>query len=305
MSGVANMADIDWIAVDWGTSHLRAWAMGAGDTVLARADSDNGMGRLAPGEFEPALLNLIGGWLTDGRVTRVLACGMVGARQGWVEAPYAAVPWTPGEGPTVTAPTVRDPRLSVRILPGLSQTTPPDVMRGEETQIAGVLRDRDGFEGVVCLPGTHSKWAEVMTGELIGFRTFMTGEIFALLSTQSVLRHSTGKGWDDAAFDDGVAQGMTGARDLSAALFSLRAESLLADLGPDAATARLSGMLIGWELAGARPWWLGREVVLVGAPRLCALYDRALQAQGVTTQTKDAEAMTLSGLIAARAAMTM
>lgn len=297
-------ADIEWIAVDWGTSHLRAWAMGVGEQVLARADSDKGGGGLDPAGFEPALLDLIGGWLDKSTVTPVLACGMVGARQGWVQAPYDPVPWTPGKRPAIAAPTIHDPRLSVRILPGLSQESPADVMRGEETQIAGVLRTHESFEGVVCLPGTHSKWAEIVTGELVSFRTFMTGEFFALLSAQSVLRHSAGPGWDDVAFDDGVVQGLSGTKELSATLFSLRAESLLSGLEPGAVSARLSGLLIGWELAGARPWWLGREVMLVGEPRLRALYDRALRVQGVTTWTEDAEAMTLSGLIAARAVLS-
>lgn len=297
--------EIAWIALDWGTSHLRAWAMSAENTPLARADSRSGMGRLDRQGYEPALLELVGNWLAPGGRTEIIACGMVGARQGWVEAPYAPVPWTPGARPAAVAAPVADARLSVHILPGLSQKSPADVMRGEETQIAGVLHSHPGFEGVVCLPGTHSKWAEILTGELVSFRTFMTGELFALLSESSVLRHSVaGAGdWDDAAFDEGLARGLSGGRDLSAAFFSIRAESLLAGLSPAAAAARLSGMLIGWELAGARPWWLGREVALVGAPHLCGLYERALRAQGVSVRIEDAEAMALAGLIAAREAL--
>ena len=121
---------------------------------------------------------------------------MVGARQGWIEAPYASVPCTPAT--QTIAPECRDPRLEMHILAGIRQLHPPDVMRGEETQIAGVLLREPGFEGVICLPGTHTKWAEVAGGIITSFQTFMTGELFGLLSTQSVLRHSMSAGTNGA-----------------------------------------------------------------------------------------------------------
>jgi len=131
------MTQADWIAVDWGTSHLRAWAMGPGGAVLGKAESADGMGGLRPAEFEPALLRLVESWLGTG-TTPVIACGMVGAKQGWAEAPYRPVPCKPGAA-TPIAPNVTDPRIALHILPGISQDSPADVMRGEETQVAGIL----------------------------------------------------------------------------------------------------------------------------------------------------------------------
>ena len=179
--------------------------------------------------------------------------------------------------------------------------SPADVMRGEETQIAGFLARNPGFDGVICLPGTHTKWAHVSAGEIVSFRTAMTGEMFALLSAHSVLRHSMGQGWDAEAFATGVDQTLSRPESLAASLFSLRAEGLLADLPGDAARARLSGLLIGAELAAMRPYWLGQAVALVGAEALSAAYATALKAQGVPTQMADAEDMTLAGLTAAYA----
>ena len=287
------MGDVAWIAVDWGTSHLRAWLMARDGSILDRRSSDDGMGGLARDGFEPALCALVGAALP----APVLACGMVGSRQGWAAAPYAAVPCAP---PTIhAAVAVRD--ADVRILPGVKQDSPADVMRGEETQIAGFLARNPGFDGVICLPGTHTKWAHVSAGEIVSFRTAMTGEMFALLSGHSVLRHSMGQGWDADAFATGVDQTLSRPESLAASLFSLRAEGLLADLPGDAARARLSGLLIGAELAAMRPYWLGQAVALVGAEALSAAYATALKAQGVPTQMADAEDMTLAGLTAAYA----
>lgn len=288
------MIEPAWIAVDWGTSNLRAWAMGP-EGVLAEVTSDEGMGKLSREGFEPALLRLIGPWLAG--KPPVVACGMVGSRQGWCEAPYRTVPCAPLDRAALVAAPVTDARLKVSIAPGLKQVSPADVMRGEETQIAGALRLMPGYDGVLCLPGTHSKWVHISAGEVVSFQTFMTGEMFALLSEASVLRHGMqGGGWDDAAFDVAVSDALSKPEKLGARLFSLRAEGLIAGLSPQAARARLSGLLIGTELAAAKPYWLGQRVTLIGAEKLSAAYARALGLQGVEADRLNATDCTLAGL---------
>jgi 2-dehydro-3-deoxygalactonokinase len=300
MSGSANHTD--WVALDWGTSHLRLWRMTRSGAIIGRADSDQGMGNLAPARFEPILVDLLKDDLpVTGHLT-VICCGMVGARQGWTEARYLPVPTAP---PTIARAThllAHDQRLSVHILPGLSQTAPADVMRGEETQIAGFLAVEPGFDGVICLPGTHCKWAHISAGEVVSFRTYMTGELFALLSRQSVLRHSVAAtGFESEAFVSAVAQAMSRPQALAGDLFALRAESLLAALDETVARSRLSGLLIGAELAAARPYWLGRDIVIVGDGAVASAYQTALAAQGAAPRRADAEEMTLNGLRAAYA----
>jgi 2-dehydro-3-deoxygalactonokinase len=293
----------DWLAVDWGTSHLRVWAMTQSGTVQTRRSNDAGMGTLSRDGFEPALLDLAGDLLGTGK-TPVIVCGMAGSRQGWAEAKYVAAPCTPPGIDSATHVPTSDPRLSVHILPGVKQTNPADVMRGEETQIAGFLALNPKFDGVICLPGTHTKWVHISAGEIVSFRTFMTGEMFALLSQQSVLRHTaSGDGWDATAFADAVSTAMSNTSDLAARLFSIRAEGLLSDLHVDQARARLSGLLIGAELASARPYWLGQHVALIGDDTLCKVYADALGAQGLPVERTDAERMTLEGLKAAFAAL--
>ncbi|PWR00793.1 2-keto-3-deoxy-galactonokinase [Meridianimarinicoccus roseus] len=287
----------DWIATDWGTSHLRVWAM-SGRSHVAQAQSDQGMARLAPGGFEAALLALVAPWLGVG-TTRVVACGMVGARQGWVEAPYSAVPCAPLPKPPVRADAT-DPRLAVWVVPGLKQAAPADVMRGEETQIAGFLALNTGFDGVLCLPGTHTKWAQVSAGEVVSFQSFMTGELFATLAAHSVLRHSVSPdGWDDDAFADALDDALSRPERLAARLFTLRADALLNAADGRAARARLSGLLIGAELAAARPYWLGQPVAVIGEGAIAAPYVTALSRQGTAPVQADAGAMTRAGLIAA------
>ncbi len=293
----------DWIAVDWGTTHLRVWAMGP-EGIRAEATSDNGMSRLSRAGFEPALLGLIELWLS-GPPIPVLACGMVGSRQGWHEAPYRTVPCKPLLAGALAAVPVKDKRITLQIAPGLKQVRPADVMRGEETQIAGALALHPGFDGIFCLPGTHSKWVQISAGEVVSFQTYLTGEMFALLSQQSVLRHGmTSEVWDDDAFDQGVADGMARPERIAAHLFRLRAEGLIADLSPSAARSRLSGLLIGTELAAAKPYWLGTRVILVGSAAISGLYARALSQQGLETETLPAKDCTIAGLALAAGALT-
>lgn len=289
-----------WIAVDWGTTSLRVWQIGEDGQIIDHRTSDKGMSGLDPAQFEASLLSLIDDWLEQGTTTHAIACGMVGARQGWIEAAYATAPCTPSQAKPTNAP-VTDTRLRVTILPGVSQTKPnADVMRGEETQISGYLTQHPHFDGVICLPGTHTKWVHVSAGEIISFQTTMTGELFALLSGQSVLRHSlTGDGWDDGAFADGVESCLTRPANIASHLFSLRAEDLLSGQSAHVARARLSGMLIGTELAATKPYWLGQHVVLIGAPKLSHLYATALTAQGIPHEMANVTEMTLGGLAAA------
>lgn len=295
MSGAAAYAD--WIAVDWGTSNLRAWAMTADGQVKDQAQSGDGMSGLAPDAFEPALLSLVEPWLGGGE-TPVIACGMVGSRQGWCEAPYRAAPCT-ALGALSPCQT-KDARISMHILPGIKQEKSPNVMRGEETQIAGFLADNSGFDGVLVLPGTHTKWVHISAEEIVSFQTVMTGELFSLLSKQSVLRHSVDTSdWDAEAFTDAVVDTMAKPEALAAQLFQIRAAHLLADTAPAVSRARLSGLLIGAELAATRPYWLGQNVALIGAPELNTLYASALAPQGLDVQHFDGNDMTLKGLIAA------
>ncbi|KUJ81261.1 2-dehydro-3-deoxygalactonokinase [Ruegeria profundi] len=287
----------EWIAVDWGTSHLRVWAM-RGDTVVDQAQSDKGMARVDRDEFQAALLELIEGWLGAEPVD-VIACGMVGARQGWVEAPYSAVPCAPTPVTPIRVPNT-DARIRAFVVPGLKQTSPPDVMRGEETQIAGFLASRPNWDGVICLPGTHSKWVQVSAGEVVSFRTFMTGEMFNLLSGHSVLKHSVGTGWDDAAFVDAMADTLSKPEQLAARLFGLRAADLLQGQDGSIARAQLSGFLIGAELAATRPYWLGQRLAIIGATGLSETYAKALKTQGAFVETADSTECTLAGLLLAR-----
>ena len=292
----------NWIAVDWGTTHLRAYLMGEAG-ILAEVSSADGMATLTRDAYELALVRLVGPWLADGQETEIIACGMVGSRQGWMEAPYRTTPCTPIDPATLVAVPTADPRLNIRLVPGLRQNTPADVMRGEETQIAGVLALHPQFDGVICLPGTHSKWAYISAGEVVSFQTYMTGELFSLLSLQSVLRHSVqSEDWDEQSFTMAVSDALSRPEKIAARLFSLRAEALIADLKPAAARARLSGLLIGIELAAAKPYWLGQNVILVGAQSLSDTYARALALQGVTSRQLPVAACTVAGLARAQSA---
>ena len=186
----------DWIAIDWGSSHLRIWAMGMDGRVLAKKTSVEGAGGLQSHQFEAVLHAHIDEWLSKDSMP-ILACGMVGSRQGWVEAPYDKTPTKPAQ--KMIRFKGEDSRLDMAIIAGICQSQPADIMRGEETQIAGFLAMHPDYKGVLCLPGTHSKWVKIEDGQIIHFKTMLTGELFALLSKQSVLRHSLGV-WDDDYF---------------------------------------------------------------------------------------------------------
>jgi 2-dehydro-3-deoxygalactonokinase len=291
----------DWIAADWGTTRLRVWAMSAADRPLARRESDRGMGGLTAERFEACFLEAIAGWHEPDAPIRAVICGMAGAREGWAEAGYRKVPADlRGEVAAVAAPVSRG-GLAVRILPGLAQDRPADVMRGEETQIAGLLLERPDFDGLAVLPGTHTKWARVAEGRVRRFATAMTGELFQLLGRHSILSRSldAGEAWDWAEFDQALDGAVADPAGLTRRLFGLRAEALLHALQPAGLRARLSAELIGAEIAANLAEAKRLPIVLIGAEELSSLYARGLARVGIDSEIRSAEALTLAGLVAA------
>lgn len=287
-----------FVAVDWGTSSFRGWLMGAEGEVLAETRGPEGMLHCATAGFAPVLAaHLIN--LEASQELPVIICGMAGARQGWVEAPYLHTPTRldalhDGAQRVVTAG-------DVRILPGIAQSDPaaPDVMRGEETQLLGVTEP--DFTGLVCIPGTHSKWIAIDKGSVASFTTYMTGELFSVIAQHSILKHAVdpdaGSPVANDAFRDGLRRALAAPAALSASLFSLRAAQLLGFQQQGDGAARLSGMLIGTEIADARSRYGAQQPVrLIGAGALKDLYAAALADAGFSVTIVDAERASQRGL---------
>ena len=293
----ARFSQPDWLAADWGTSHLRIWAIGGEGQVIGRKFGNCGMSHISKQDFEAEFIKLAEPFLSEDRTLDVICCGMAGSRQGWSEAAYVSVPCHPPNIARSSTVRTLDPRINVFILPGVKQDAPADVMRGEETQIRGFMAAKPDFDGVICLPGTHTKWVHVSAGEIVSFQTFMTGELFSLLSRESVLRHTVeGNGWDEPAFLASVDKAFGRPRAAAAQLFTLRAEALLNDPYVNVARSQLSGILIGIELAAAKPYWLGQELAVLGADEVAKAYSAALRAQGLEVILAKSEEMTLEGL---------
>jgi len=299
---------VDWVAVDWGTSNLRAWGVAADGSIAYEGSSAKGMGKLTRDEFPSALAELLADLApAKAGALDVLICGMAGARQGWLEAPYLQAPTDlRGLLDGAVHPAMPDGRFAPSILPGVCQKIPgsDNVMRGEETQLLGLASLNPGFAGVVCMPGTHSKWAQLSGTHIERFATAMTGELFEVLRTHSVLRHSLvgdldGPGRDEG-FDVGVQAGLDHPERLLGQLFEVRAGSLLSGRQPDWCAGYLSGLLIGSEIGANRAWIGDTEVPLIGSAALCALYGQALARIGVRSRLVDATQAVLAGLKAAR-----
>ncbi|MEW7008779.1 2-dehydro-3-deoxygalactonokinase [Lentilitoribacter sp. EG35] len=294
-----------WIAVDWGTSNLRVWLMSYRQVVDAKT-ADTGMSSLEPCEFEAALLELISDWLDDHSGTRmqIVACGMVGARQGWIEAPYVQVPCNPVAS-KIVQPKTHNQRLDVNILSGLSQMDPPDVMRGEETQIAGFISGREDVSGILCMPGTHSKWICLNRGMVEQFTTALTGELYSLICEHSVLKTLTDKKSADAdEFAKGIARAVHAPDMVLNSIFSLRARAVLQGANQIETAAFLSGLLIGSEIVSIMKNMPSGKLYLLGAGKLGELYSQALHILGHDFEKINVTELTLKGLIQARETLT-
>lgn len=293
-------------AVDWGTTRFRAWLLDAAGEVVAERRSDEGMLALPRDRFGAVLEDHLRAMGATASLP-VMICGMAGSRQGWIEAPYVA---TPARFADIFASAVRiaGTDRDVRIIPGIAQHEPdrPDVLRGEETQLAGIDSLHDGAELTVCMPGTHCKWVQVADGAVAGFTTWLTGELFSVLSQHSILRHALGPQPSTVSHDDPVFQrwlddGLAHPADALSRLFRIRASTLLFDMQPQQAAAALSGLLIGSEVASARAAFGtgGGKTILVASGGLGDLYSQALSRAGYSATRVDADTAVRNGLLQA------
>ena len=292
-------------AVDWGTTSFRLWLLDAAGEILAERRSGEGMLTAGPDGFAAILdahLSAVGA-AAD---LPVIACGMVGARQGWVEAPYVE---TPATAASIAASACRVPGLErpVYILPGVAQSnaSTPDVMRGEETQILGLPERAGGTGGrdLVCMPGTHSKWVALEAGRIAGFATFITGDLFAAVAKHTILRHSVADPaapFDRAGFADGFRAGLESPAEATNRMFAIRAGGLL-DVGAGGdGGSQLSGLVLGLEFAGARSrFGATPAVTLVASGQLLDIYTVACELAGIEAVAADADAAVRRGLYAA------
>ena len=279
------------IAIDWGTSSFRIYRLDGAGRVLEMHSSPQGILSVENGKFSAVLEEQAGDWIAAGD-SPVVMSGMIGSRQGWLEVPYAACP----AGFEEIAAGMRKVTWAggtAWIAPGLTcrdEAGVPDVMRGEEVQILGVLGRLGPGAHTVCLPGTHSKWVEVSDGRITRFTTHMTGEAFAVFKAHSILGRIMKDGATDiTAFEDGVRRSAD-AGGLLHHLFGVRARGLFGELAESAAASYLSGMLVGHEIRSAHRRH-GR-VHLLCSTQLGELYGLAFAALGIEAKTLEPDSVT-------------
>jgi len=279
------------IAIDWGTTSFRAYRLDqAGNTVDTRS-APAGILSVEGKQFSVVLEQHAADWIAAGEAPVVMS-GMIGSRQGWIEVPYSACPsgldeiaagmrkvaWHGGEAWIAPGLTCRD------------EAGIPDVIRGEETQILGVLHLLGTGRHTICLPGTHSKWVEVENGRIVHFSTHMTGEAFAVFKAHSILGRMMRDGVTvREAFADGVRRSADDGGMLHH-LFGVRSRGLFGELQETASASYLSGLLIGHEIhaAGIN----GPLVHLLCTPQLADVYRQALDVLGLESSTLDSNAVT-------------
>jgi 2-dehydro-3-deoxygalactonokinase len=278
------------IGVDWGTTSFRAFRVAPDGGIRDRRTALRGLVNVPDNRFADTLREEIGPWLAAGE-NHVLLSGMIGSRQGWQETPYLPCP----AGASDVAAGLADIEFDwgqVKLVPGLSATDEAgvaEVMRGEETQVFGVVAAMGGT-GLACLPGTHSKWVHVADSRIVGFTTHMTGEAFGALRGHTILGRMMREGpADGAPFDAGVRRsGDPGG--LLHHIFGARALVLAGRLAETDAAAYLSGILIGHEVRAALAGRQRGVVHVIGTPDLTVLYARAIAAHGGYPERHDGEA---------------
>lgn len=296
------MHSINFIAGDWGTTHLRLFLCDSHGNVL---ETRTGPGAVeARGAFESIFDRLSSPWIERFGELRAVLCGMVGSRIGWCETAYLP---SPVEPPQLAAACIELRDGAVRIVPGLSCTNrlgAPDLMRGEETQVIGAFRLDPSFQRgrhLLCLPGTHTKWVAIEEGRVVSFLTAPAGELFDVVSRHSVLVHgATRSQFDEATFERGLSEFNRHSNvQLLDLIFQCRSRWMMGDLQAESTASFLSGLLIACDIAGAMQTFATSQPIdvrVIGSAKLTALYAKAFKRLGIEVRVIDGEAAAVAGL---------
>jgi 2-dehydro-3-deoxygalactonokinase len=286
------------LAIDWGLSSFRMYLMDGNGEVQQRFSSESGVLTLQGGDFEQCLGDHLREFGAIPAETPKIASGMITSNRGWCETPYVTCPATTE---ALAAGLVHHEMRalgSIWFVPGVDQVTPePDIMRGEETQLAG-LAVQDTVTAI--LPGTHSKWASLSANEISRFKTFMTGELYAILMEHSILGHTSESIWSDIVFKEGVQTGYSFRnrhKGLLSELFQVRVKTIKGGIGDGFVASYVSGLLLGCEIADAigSGFEPGTTKQIIGEKRLARLYQIALAECSMTAEIVEDD-ITAAGL---------
>ena len=263
--------------------------------VIDHVSTQEGMKFVDQNEFKKTLIKNIDAWNNKFDIKVVIASGMVGAKQGWIEVPYINSPCDIRNLNFKSLKILDD--VKIHILSGVSQFNPSDVMRGEETQIAGFLLNNIDFNGSICLPGTHSKWVNLNSYNIQEFTTFLTGELYEIVKKYSILNHSL----NTAELDDEIVKSaakliIENPSFISNKLFEIRAENLLKNSSQISNNSKLVGYLLGIELSGSRNYWEDKDLVIIGSSNLNKYYELILNGRSKSIQLFNSNDMVLNGL---------
>jgi 2-dehydro-3-deoxygalactonokinase len=295
---VSRGAEESFVGVNWGSTNFRAYLIGADGAALDDYSAPAGVVALDRAGMAATMDAVAVRWPGT---SPVYASGMIGSNVGWIEVPYAQAP--AGSADLVKAAvSTTIGRVPTRIVPGIacrrSFDGQPDILRGEEIELMGLAALR-AVDGLVALPGTHTKWARLEGGRVVDFFTSMSGEMFDRLTANGLLASIVdGEAVDGPIFLRGVAAGRARQLGLGTLLFGARAQVVRGAIAKADAASYIRGLLIGSEIADALavyPMVRDTVVPLIGNSALCLLYASALTAAGVRSETVDSRMACLRG----------
>lgn len=275
------------IAIDWGTSSFRIYLLDNTGKILQSSSSEDGILSVSENKFEQTLSKHLKKLTVSDQNTPIIASGMITSKKGWCETPYATCPANIEDLAQHLVPLETTQHGIIWFVPGVKQLSPhPDIMRGEETQLAGINK---AGEFTTIMPGTHSKWVKMSDQCIKAFTTFMTGELFAVIMNHSILGTANSDSWDDNAFRKGVALGYRTCdkgTTLLSDLFQVRAQAILEIEKEEKTKSLVSGILIGHEIFGATQTGFvdQNNIYIIGEELISKFYALALEECGITSE---------------------
>ena len=287
------------ICGNWGGTSLRAYCIDKTGELRSEVRLGQGINKLDLSQQKRHWFELVDGWPDYPH----LICGSAGSNLGWLHTGYVGLPATV----KTIADAIKWQALNghrVGIIPGIKAVNPldePDTMRSEETELIGLIASLSANQDrIVCLPGTHNKWAQISGQAITQFFTSLTGEAFDALTQGTVVTRGSERAQIGPAFEDGVILGQLPKGTFLQKLYSVRARQIDGTLAAEDSASFLSGLVIGTDILGAKQNLgdtLLNGVTIIGGQTLSTRFSKAFAIAGIKYDLMDSDQACIAGFV--------
>ena len=289
--------------IDWGTTNFRAHKYDLiKNKVISKIENNKGILNI---KKKSEFLHILNETLVKLKLSTkhyILLAGMVGSKKGLYEVPYIRIPTSLSNlSKKIITKSIQG--IQINIIPGLvfRNKNYYDVIRGEETLVIGAIEKLNIKQNCfLCCPGTHSKWIMIKNDIINSFSTYMTGDLYSAIKSNTILSQSLNEESEKFSiiyFKHGL-KFIKKNKTIISIIFKIRTMDLFSQNKSFERKSFLSGLIIGLEMNEVlnKIKLFKSRVVLIANGPLTKLYEESFKYYKIKYDLVNADECFINGM---------